>query len=162
MITNKEEAWDARDNNRNNSDHTSNSFSRQNEDVFNSNELDDDELKEDEDAYTNDLKPTFNQKDLNNEDEEYDRPDEVPEEDNDNELPEEGQIKKEGSGYYSQPEVDQPMRGADTSYSEKNDVTPPNKKEFPSEGPAKTDFESRPQGRTTGRMIGHEPGTEGI
>ncbi|NHA02994.1 hypothetical protein G7092_04270 [Mucilaginibacter sp. HC2] len=162
MMTNKEEAWDSRDNNRNDSDHTNSSFPRQNEDAFNSNELGDDELKEDEDAYTNDLKPTFNQKDLNDEDEEYDRPDEVPEEDDDNELPEEGQIKKEGSGYHSQPEVDQPMRGADTSYSEKNDVTPPNKKEFPSEGPAKTDFESRPQGRTTGRMIGHEPGTEGI
>jgi hypothetical protein len=52
--------------------------------------------------------------------------------------------------------------GADASFTERNDVTPPNKKEFPSVGPAKTDFESRNQGRTTGRMIGHEPGTEGI
>jgi len=162
MITNKEKAWDSRDNNRNDFDSTHNAASRQNEDAFNSNELDDDELKEDEDAYTNDLKPTFNQEDLNDEDEEYDRPAEVPGEEDDNELPDESQTRKKGSGYHSQQEVDQPTRGADTSYSEKNDVTPPNKKEFPSQGPAKTDFESRPQGRTTGRMIGHEPGTEGI
>jgi len=52
--------------------------------------------------------------------------------------------------------------GADATFTERNDVTPPNRKEFPSEGPAKTDFESRPHGRTTGRMIGHEPGTEAI
>lgn len=52
--------------------------------------------------------------------------------------------------------------GADASFTERNDVTPPNKKEFPSVGPSKADFESRPQGRTTGRMIGHEPGTEAI
>jgi hypothetical protein len=52
--------------------------------------------------------------------------------------------------------------GADATFTERNDVTPPNRKEFPSVGNAKTDFESRPLGRTTGRMIGHEPGTEGI
>jgi hypothetical protein len=52
--------------------------------------------------------------------------------------------------------------GADTSFTERNDVTPPNQKEFPSVGPAKTDFEARKLGRTTGRMIGHEPGTESI
>ncbi|MGZ3778277.1 MAG: hypothetical protein ACXVI9_12195 [Mucilaginibacter sp.] len=52
--------------------------------------------------------------------------------------------------------------GADATFTERNDVTPPNKKEFPSVGAAKTDFESRPYGRTTGRMIGHEPGTEAI
>lgn len=55
-----------------------------------------------------------------------------------------------------------PREGADATFTERNDVTPPNRKEFPSVGNAKTDFESRPQGRTTGRMIGHEPGTEGI
>jgi hypothetical protein len=54
------------------------------------------------------------------------------------------------------------IKGADPTFTERNDVTPPNKKEFPSVGAAKTDFESRPHGRTTGRMIGHEPGTEGI
>lgn len=161
MITNSEEAWNGQDNNRNDFENTSNSFSVQNEDAFNSNELDDDELKEDEGDYDNDLEPTFNQQDLNNEDEEYDRPLEIPDKGNDNEIPEEEE-SNEGVGTHSQSEVDQPQRGADTSYSEKIDVTPPNKKEFPSQGPAKTDFESRPHGRTTGRMLGHEPGTEGI
>ncbi|WP_114937722.1 hypothetical protein [Mucilaginibacter endophyticus] len=70
--------------------------------------------------------------------------------------------EKEKVGTHSQSEVNQPNKSADTSFSEQTDVTPPNKKEFPSVGPAKTDFESRPQGRTTGRMVGHEPGTEGI
>lgn len=82
--------------------------------------------------------------------------------DNPDEIPEEHESDNEGSGYHSQAEVDQPNKSADTSYSEQIDVTPPNKKEFPSVGPAKTDFESRPHGRTTGRMVGHEPGTEGI
>jgi hypothetical protein len=70
--------------------------------------------------------------------------------------------EKERVGTHSQSEVNQPNKSADTSFSEQTDVTPPNKKEFPSVGPAKTDFESRPHGRTTGRMVGHEPGTEGI
>ena len=59
-------------------------------------------------------------------------------------------------------EASTPQEGADATFTERNDVTPPNRKDFPSVGNAKTDFESRPQGRTTGRMIGHEPGTEGI
>lgn len=79
-----------------------------------------------------------------------------------NETPEERKTRTEGVGKHSQAEVDQPDRSADASYSEQTDVTPPNKHEFPSVGPAKTDFASRPQGRTTGRMVGHEPGTEGI
>jgi hypothetical protein len=79
-----------------------------------------------------------------------------------NEDPEVEETEEEQVGTHSQPEVDQPNRSADTSFSEQTDVTPPNKKEFPSVGPAKTDFESRPHGRTTGRMLGHEPGTEGI
>lgn len=90
-------------------------------------------------------------------DEEFDVTDEYP-----NETPEERKTRTKGVGSHSQAEVDQPDRGANTSYSEQTDVTPPNKKEFPSVGPAKTDFASRPQGRTTGRMVGHEPGTEGI
>jgi hypothetical protein len=64
--------------------------------------------------------------------------------------------------YPHESEANPQREGADATYTERNDVTPPNKKEFPSVGPAKTDFESRAQGRTTGRMIGHEPGTEGI
>lgn len=64
--------------------------------------------------------------------------------------------------YPHESEANPQKEGADATYTERNDVTPPNKKEFPSVGPAKTDFESRNQGRTTGRMVGHEPGTEGI
>lgn len=80
---------------------------------------------------------------------------------NPNETPEEQQ--KDGSGYHPQTEQEQQQEGNDASYSESGDVTPPNQHEFPSEGVAtKTNFESRPHGRTTGRMVGHEPGTEGI
>ncbi|MCC8409025.1 hypothetical protein LJ707_08790 [Mucilaginibacter sp. UR6-1] len=79
-----------------------------------------------------------------------------------NEIPEEGESDNEGSGYTPSREYSEPQEGNDASYSEQTDVTPPNHKEFPSEGPAKADFEARPHGRTTGRMIGHEPGTEGI
>jgi hypothetical protein len=64
--------------------------------------------------------------------------------------------------YPHETEASTPREGADATFTERNDVTPPNRKEFPSVGNVKTDFESRPQGRTTGRMIGHEPGTEGI
>jgi hypothetical protein len=79
------------------------------------------------------------------------------------ETPEERESDNEGTGYSTQTELNQPKEGADTSYSEQNDVTPPNPHEIPSVGAAtKTDFASRPQGRTTGRMVGHEPGTEGI
>jgi hypothetical protein len=69
--------------------------------------------------------------------------------------------KKEVSQLH-ETEAGVPPEGADATFTERNDVTPPNRKEFPSVGNVKTDFESRPQGRTTGRMIGHEPGTEGI
>lgn len=82
---------------------------------------------------------------------------------NPNETPEERESREQGSGYRPQTEQEQQQEGNDASYSEQNDVTPPNQHEFPSEGVAtKTNFESRPHGRTTGRMLGHEPGTEGI
>ncbi|MGZ3753241.1 MAG: hypothetical protein ACXVAU_18295, partial [Mucilaginibacter sp.] len=64
--------------------------------------------------------------------------------------------------YPHESETGPQREGADATFTERNDVTPPNRKEFPSVGPAKTDFASRKLGRTTGRMIGHEPGTEGI
>ncbi|MDB5133696.1 MAG: hypothetical protein JWP37_299 [Mucilaginibacter sp.] len=82
-----------------------------------------------------------------------------------------GKMPKENPGqsnskeeilYPHESEANPQREGADASFTERNDVTPPNKKEFPSVVPAKTDFESRSQGRTTGRMIGHEPGTESI
>ena len=81
---------------------------------------------------------------------------------NPDEFPEEGESDDEGSGYTEQTEQQQQQGGNDTSYSEQTDVTPPNQHEFPSTGSPQTDFASRNQGRTTGRMVGHEPGTEGI
>jgi hypothetical protein len=76
-------------------------------------------------------------------------------------VPERKQPAKEKTGYPHETEFAHPREGNDASYSEHTDVTPPNKKEFPSVGPAETDFVTRPNGRTTGRMVGHEPGTEG-
>jgi hypothetical protein len=69
---------------------------------------------------------------------------------------------KEEMLYPQESESGRQQEGADSSFTERNDVTPPSNKEFPSVGPAKTDFESRKLGRKTGRMIGHEPGTENI
>src|ERR1700743_495609 len=90
---------------------------------------------------------------------------------NNRQAPDRGNMPKENPGkrtskeeilYPHESEAAPQREGADASYTERNDVTPPNKKEFPSVGAAKTDFESRKLGRTTGRMIGHEPGTESI
>jgi len=72
------------------------------------------------------------------------------------------QTSKEEIVYPHESEAGPQEEGADATFTERNDVTPPNRKEFPSVGPAKTDFEARKLGRTTGRMIGHEPGTESI
>jgi hypothetical protein len=77
------------------------------------------------------------------------------------EKPERHQSEQEGSGVAAQREQQQ-NSGSNASYSEQTDVTPPNHKDFPTVGPSKVDFESRPQGRTTGRMVGHEPGTESL
>jgi hypothetical protein len=78
------------------------------------------------------------------------------------ERPERHQSEQEGSGYAAQREQQQQNSGNYASYSEQTDVTPPNHKDFPTVGPGKADFESRPHGRTTGRMVGHEPGTESL
>jgi len=75
-------------------------------------------------------------------------------------VPERKQPGKENTGYANETELETPQEGSDASFSEQTDVTPPNKKEFPSVGPAETDFVSRPYRRSTGRMVGHEPGTE--
>src|ERR1700748_234501 len=77
-----------------------------------------------------------------------------------NEIPEKKQSEKEKSGYPHETERQQPPEGGNASYSEQIDVTPPKPHEFPSVGNAKTDFAARKQGRTTGTMLGHEPGTE--
>lgn len=78
------------------------------------------------------------------------------------ETPERRQSEQEGSGYSPQREQQQQDSGNDTSFSERIDVTPPNEKEIPAEGPARADFSPQHHNRSTGRMIGHEPGTEGI
>ena len=78
-----------------------------------------------------------------------------------NEIPEKKQSEQEGSGYSQQTEQEQQQSGNDASYSERNDVTPPDQKEFPAVGNAATDFKPSNHRRTTGRMVGHEPGTEG-
>lgn len=78
------------------------------------------------------------------------------------ERPERRQSEQEGSGYSPQREQQQQDSGNDASYSEQTDVTPPNEHEIPSEGLSRADFQPQHHNRTTGRMVGHEPGTEGI
>jgi hypothetical protein len=77
-----------------------------------------------------------------------------------NEIPEKRESEHEKSGYPHQTEQEQQQQGSDASYSEQSDVTPPDQHEFPSVGNATTDFKPSNHGRTTGRMVGHEPGTE--
>jgi len=81
-----------------------------------------------------------------------------------NDTPQENPGKRpseqEGSGYPHESELQQQQSGNDASYSEQIDVTPPKQHEFPSVGNATTDFKPSNHGRTTGRMVGHEPGTE--
>ena len=78
------------------------------------------------------------------------------------ETPERRQSEQEGSGYSPQREQQQQDSGNDASYSEQTDVTPPNEHEIPSEGPSRADFQPQHHNRSTGRMVGHEPGTEGV
>ena len=79
------------------------------------------------------------------------------------ETPERKTSEEEGLGYDQQVEAKPQQSESNANYSEQNDVTPPTPHEFPAEGShTKTNFESRPQGRTTGRMVSGEPGTEGI
>ena len=78
-----------------------------------------------------------------------------------NEIPEKRESEQEQTGYPHQVEQEQQQEGNDASYSEQTDVTPPNQKEFPSINNPETDFRPSNHGRTTGRMVGHEPGTEG-
>jgi hypothetical protein len=85
---------------------------------------------------------------------------ERPDVDRSNEIPEKRASEHEKSEYPHVKEQEQQQSGNDASYSEQNDVTPPNQHEFPSVGNAATDFKPSNHGRTTGRMVGHEPGTE--
>ncbi|WP_295771533.1 hypothetical protein [uncultured Mucilaginibacter sp.] len=128
---------------------------------------DDDLDLDEEDDLDDDVVPGYDT-DLDDEDEDLDDPlraqldgdDDLNSDDN--EIPEHEETNDQDFGYPNEQEVRQPQEGSDGSYSEQTDVTPPRPHEFPSEGSPKTDFSSRPQGRTTGRMVGHEPGTEGI
>jgi hypothetical protein len=85
---------------------------------------------------------------------------ERPEHNRPNEIPEKRESEQERSGYPHEREQEQQQGGNDASYSEQTDVTPPAPHEFPSVGNATTDFRPSNHGRTTGRMVGHEPGTE--
>ncbi len=99
---------------------------------------------------------------MNSDNQNYEKEQERPGQGNPNEIPEKKESENEQSGYSPQVEQEQQQEGGDASYSEQTDVTPPNHKEFPSVGNATTDFRPSDHGRTTGRMVGHEPGTEGI
>jgi hypothetical protein len=93
---------------------------------------------------------------------EYGKQKERPEHERPNEIPEKRKSEHENSGYPHELERKQQPVGSDVSYSEQVDVTPPKPHEFPSVGNAATDFRPDNHGRTTGRMIDHEPGTSGI
>jgi hypothetical protein len=81
-----------------------------------------------------------------------------------NDIPKENPGQKsdgdESLLYPHERELDEQVSGNDASYSEQADVTPPKPHEFPSFGNATTDFKPSNHGRTTGRMIGHEPGID--
>ena len=97
-------------------------------------------------------------------DDEVDATDTYPgekQEEEPDEIPEKHESEHESSGYTTETEFTRPESGSDASYSEQTDVSPPNAHEFPSVGNATSDFKPSNHGRTTGRMVGHEPGTEG-
>jgi len=98
---------------------------------------------------------------MNSDNKNYRQEQERPGQGNPNEIPEKRESENEQSNL-PQIEQEQQQDGNDASYSEQTDVTPPNQKEFPSVGNAQTDFRPSDHGRTTGRMVGHEPGTEGL
>lgn len=78
-----------------------------------------------------------------------------------NEIPEKQESEQEGSGYEPRREYNEPQEGNDTSYQEQPGVTPPSRPEVPGTSPAEAYRSDNSHGRTTGRMVGHEPGTEG-
>ena len=74
------------------------------------------------------------------------------------EIPKEKVLKQKRSDAVDELEQKEQPSADDSSYSEHLDVTPPNSHPFPSFGIAETDFVTRDHGRSTGRMIDHEPG----
>jgi hypothetical protein len=125
----------------------------------------DDDLALDDEDLDNDVVPGYDE-DLDEDDDLDDDPlraeADIDDTDEPDEIPELEETDNEDLGYPSEQEVRQPQEGNDANFSEQTDVTPPTPHEFPSVGSPQTSFESRPHGRSTGRMLGHEPGTEGI
>ncbi|MBS7563567.1 hypothetical protein KHS38_04035 [Mucilaginibacter sp. Bleaf8] len=138
-------------------------------------DLEDDDLDADDDIVP-DYDEDLDEDDLDDEDDEnYDRitgeadtdpstgiPESYDNDDEPNEIPEQGEADNEDLRYPNEDEVPPAGRDDEGNFSEQIDVTPPTPHEMPSVGRAETDFTSRPHGRTTGRMLGHEPGTENI
>jgi len=78
--------------------------------------------------------------------------------DHSGENPKEKEPAQKRSDAVDELEQEQQQGADDSSYSEHLDVNPPNPHPFPSVGIAETDFVTRTHGRSTGRMIDHEPG----
>lgn len=134
-------------------------------------DLDDDTLDDDTDFDDDD----FDEADLDEEDDDLEDP--IAESDGDidddinenpepnfspDETPEREEAEGEDARYPDEGETRPDQNESGTNWSEQVDVTPPRPHEFPGEGNTKANFESRPHGRTTGRMISDDPGTEGI
>lgn len=73
-------------------------------------------------------------------------------------IPKKKEPKQKRSDAVDELELEQHQSTSDSSYSENLDVIPPKPHEFPTFGIAETDFVTRDHGRSTGRMIDHEPG----
>ncbi|GAB2685375.1 hypothetical protein GCM10027037_03620 [Mucilaginibacter koreensis] len=187
MTTVSENTWNEQDDLKNNNYHSTDTVTGPSDvvdpdedDLDDDEDLEDDDLDyDDEDFEDDDLDADDldDDDDLDEDDDGYERVSGTPTadlssgiansyeggDDDDNEIPEQQEADTEEQGYDSGTEVEQQDRGDEGSFSEQTDVTPPTPHEFPSTGThTETDFASRNQGRTTGRMIGHEPGTEGI
>jgi hypothetical protein len=81
-----------------------------------------------------------------------------------NEIPEQEESEQEGSGYTPGTGSTASHRKVTTPHSVSKRMLPRQTiQRFHRGGPGQSRiFESRAHGRTTGRMVGHEPGTEGI
>ncbi|MES2807213.1 MAG: hypothetical protein V4619_01220 [Bacteroidota bacterium] len=82
-----------------------------------------------------------------------------PENGNRNETTRRNQTEQENAGGAAA-HREQQQHDNSEQFNEQSGVTPNEERNFPSEGPSRGSFADRPHGRTTGRMIGHEPETE--
>lgn len=143
------------------------------DDDLDGDDLDDDTLDDDTDFDDDD----FDEADLDEDEDDLDDPiaegdidDDINENEDDepnfspNETPEREEAENEDLRYPKEAETTPQTTSTEqeTSWSEQIDVNPPEQHGFPSEGPSKADFHTRSHGRTTGRIIGDDPGTEGI